>query len=520
MRHGNDDERRRRPTWSGRAVRFAAGAVLLPLVLSGCGLFGGESPAKGQSGNGAKPTGQPPSANAEPIATAPLETQYGKARTELLSLDRGANNTVMLRLRVVNEGDKPFNLLRALNAPGGKGPHSTGYALGGTTLIDVKGSKRYYPLIGTDGKCICSQILNTSFQPGQPVELYVLFPAPPQDVQKVAVSVRLTPVFPDVPIGPGPAQAPQGATPDPTTAQPQAPKILPLIATVEGDEKAVDEDDANENIRLSADVLFALNKANITARSRSILTEVAKRIDESQGNIVKIDGHTDNTGNDAINEPLSRRRAQAVEKVLKELVTRQGVTYESQGHGSRQPVASNSTPEGRQKNRRVTVSFAKPALPESASPAPEPSSPPPGGGPLATAKAKDAELKDLQVDVMSFKRDASGMVTVVWSATNNGGQDLYVHSRFSKPVSNVLYYLGDGAMGVTLRDDASGQRYYTLRDSEQRCVCYEIVPGGHSTLKPGQKATYFNTFKPPADLRGATIEIPGYEPVSNIAIGS
>jgi outer membrane protein OmpA-like peptidoglycan-associated protein len=519
MRQGIDGQQRgtdaRGPMWSGRAGRIAAGAAILPLVLSGCGFFGGDSPAKG-SGGGGNPTGQPPNANTKPIATAPLDSQYGKARTELLSLDRGASNTVMARFRVVNEGTAPFNLLSAMSAPG-----DTSYSVAGTTLVDAANNKRYFPLVGADGKCLCTQTLSTKFQPNQPVELFAIFPAPPQDVQRIGVSVRLTPVFSDVPIGAGPAQLPPGATADPAKAQPKPPKILPLIATVEGDEQAEDEDDNNQNIRLAADVLFALNKADITARAKSILTEVAKRIDQSQGPTVKVDGHTDNSGNDAINEPLSKRRAEAVEKVLKGAVTRQGVTYQSAGHGSKQPVADNSTSEGRQQNRRVTVSFAKPALPKpTTAPAPAPSPAPTDGSPVATAKAKDSDVQEIKTDVLTFKRDGAGMVNLVWTANNSAAQDFYAHGRFSKPVSDVLYFRGEGAMGVTLRDDSTGQRYYTLRDSEQRCVCYEIVPGGNSYVKKGQTATYYNAFKLPPGARSMTIEIPGYQPIPNIAISS
>ena len=67
-----------------------------------------------------------------------------------------------------------------------------------------------------------------------------------------------------------------------------------------------------------------------------------------------INGHTDNTGNDAINEPLSRNRALAVSNYLQS----RGVNASrltTAGYGSRQPVASNATAEGRAQNRRVEI---------------------------------------------------------------------------------------------------------------------------------------------------------------------
>ena len=67
-----------------------------------------------------------------------------------------------------------------------------------------------------------------------------------------------------------------------------------------------------------------------------------------------INGHTDNTGNDAINEPLSRNRAESVATFLQS----RGVSstrLSTFGYGSRQPIASNATVEGRAQNRRVEI---------------------------------------------------------------------------------------------------------------------------------------------------------------------
>ena len=72
-----------------------------------------------------------------------------------------------------------------------------------------------------------------------------------------------------------------------------------------------------------------------------------------QSNII-ISGHTDSTGNDAINNPLSQNRAAAVEAYL----VGKGVSTSritSVGYGSRQPVASNSTEAGKAQNRRVEI---------------------------------------------------------------------------------------------------------------------------------------------------------------------
>ena len=69
---------------------------------------------------------------------------------------------------------------------------------------------------------------------------------------------------------------------------------------------------------------------------------------------VKIYGHTDSSGSDAINNPLSQRRA---ESVYNYLISKgiSGSRLEAQGFGSSQPVADNNTAAGKSQNRRVEV---------------------------------------------------------------------------------------------------------------------------------------------------------------------
>ena len=71
-------------------------------------------------------------------------------------------------------------------------------------------------------------------------------------------------------------------------------------------------------------------------------------------------GHTDNTGSDAINNPLSVNRANAARDYL----VGRGVAAQriaTDGRGSREPVADNSSAQGRAKNRRVEIYVAEPA---------------------------------------------------------------------------------------------------------------------------------------------------------------
>ncbi|MCH4563632.1 TolC family outer membrane protein [Halomonas sp. EGI 63088] len=113
------------------------------------------------------------------------------------------------------------------------------------------------------------------------------------------------------------------------------------------------------DITLSADALFATNSAELGAGARSELAGLASRIrDRTDLARVFIAGHADSTGNDAINDPLSQARADSVANYL----VSQGVEpdlIETRGYGSRRPVTSNDTVDGRRRNRRVEVTLER-----------------------------------------------------------------------------------------------------------------------------------------------------------------
>ncbi|AFR10579.1 ompA family protein [Nocardiopsis alba ATCC BAA-2165] len=140
------------------------------------------------------------------------------------------------------------------------------------------------------------------------------------------------------------------------------PEILDLTMisdSLEGDQTGRTESGDEVSIILSSDVLFDTNSAELTEESEEILKQVAQEIDDSNSTTVSIDGHADNTGSDSVNIPLSKERAESVESSLSELITREGVAFEIEGHGSADPIADNDTNEGRERNRRVSVTFEK-----------------------------------------------------------------------------------------------------------------------------------------------------------------
>jgi outer membrane protein OmpA-like peptidoglycan-associated protein len=113
-----------------------------------------------------------------------------------------------------------------------------------------------------------------------------------------------------------------------------------------------------EGIKITFDsgILFDTNSATLRPASESDITKMAAILQKYPDTNVLIEGHTDNTGSDAINQPLSERRAQAVaNSTISKGVASSRIT--TQGYGSTQPVGDNSTPEGKQANRRVEIAI-------------------------------------------------------------------------------------------------------------------------------------------------------------------
>jgi outer membrane protein OmpA-like peptidoglycan-associated protein len=113
-------------------------------------------------------------------------------------------------------------------------------------------------------------------------------------------------------------------------------------------------------LNIPSDISFDVGRADIQPNFRPILDTFAQGMVRNPEARVRIIGHTDSTGSDAINNPLSLNRAASVRDYL----TARGVPVGAitiDGRGSREPVASNDTAQGRARNRRVEIFMAEPA---------------------------------------------------------------------------------------------------------------------------------------------------------------
>src|SRR5262245_2890083 len=142
-----------------------------------------------------------------------------------------------------------------------------------------------------------------------------------------------------VPKPPAPAVAPPPPPPPPPPPKAE-PKPAPKPVA--------------EKVTLAADVLFDFDKSVLKPEGKAKLDDLAGKIQAIALEVVIAIGHTDSIGSDAYNQKLSVRRAESVKAYLVSKGVEPNRIY-TEGKGEKQPVASNKTAEGRQKNRRVEI---------------------------------------------------------------------------------------------------------------------------------------------------------------------
>ena len=178
-----------------------------------------------------------------------------------------------------------------------------------------------------------------------------------------------------------PAPAAQSAEKKTARAPAQEPAAAPAAQSAEKKTAPADQDAdwrANDkaNAELAAlqpgfvpkDLIAALNdsvvnfpsdSAEVPASMIDFLQKAAEDIKQlPNGHVVEIAGYTDNTGEQALNVALSQKRAEAVRQMLVKFGADPEMLI-AKGYGSADPVASNDTPEGRRRNRRIEYHIVK-----------------------------------------------------------------------------------------------------------------------------------------------------------------
>jgi outer membrane protein OmpA-like peptidoglycan-associated protein len=107
-------------------------------------------------------------------------------------------------------------------------------------------------------------------------------------------------------------------------------------------------------LSIPSDISFDTGRSDIKPNLQPVLNQFAQGLGSQPNTEIRIVGHTDSTGSDAINNPLSVNRAASARDylVLRGVSARQ---IQIEGRGSRQPIANNSTNLGRAQNRRIEI---------------------------------------------------------------------------------------------------------------------------------------------------------------------
>ncbi|WP_169335999.1 OmpA family protein [Nocardiopsis kunsanensis] len=327
--------------------------AIFPLIasLSGCVVAPSETSndATSDTQEGNQEQEKPDSeSESEIIETAPTTATKLGSNLEIsvhpLELING--DFLRLNLTLTNNSGSHYILQDALSD--GDDPYSASNA----SLIDASSQTRHLSYDQENGSCFCSTADN-GIDSGETVNLWVIFPAPPDDVEYMTVTTPITPPFLDVPI----LESSESIEND-SISEPEITPLTMISDDIEH-ETGRQESEGDVSILLSSDVLFDTGSSDLTNDSQEIIAQVASEIDQSESSTVQVDGHADNTGSDAVNTPLSKERAEAVEEAISDRISRDGVSFETEGHGSADPIANNETEEGKKRNRRVTVTFEK-----------------------------------------------------------------------------------------------------------------------------------------------------------------
>ena len=129
-------------------------------------------------------------------------------------------------------------------------------------------------------------------------------------------------------------------------------------AELEGDLEGAKVERVGEGIKITFDsgILFAVSSSDLSDASKTNIEELAATLNKYEDTNIVIEGHTDSSGSDELNQRLSEERAASVSNYLTSLsVITERIT--TTGYGETQPVADNSTAAGKEQNRRVEIAI-------------------------------------------------------------------------------------------------------------------------------------------------------------------
>ncbi|MFF4771457.1 OmpA family protein [Microtetraspora fusca] len=452
-----------------------------------------------------------------PALAETRSTMTPELKVEVVGLNRVKGRHLVIQLRLTNTGTKKLTWTGEMGdftRPLGEIRWASGIG-----VLDAAARTWILPYKPAGSPCLCSDQdrdgLDYFIAPGGSLALYAVMPAPAGNAATTTVVTPVGPPMPNVPISDEPPVTPPGMlVPDPdaepvTTVMRQV--VTPSEALDRSDETADDGKDLQVN--LSSDVLFAVNKATLTPRAKATLARTAKLVDSSAGPTVKVEGHADSSGTDAINDPLSASRARAVQRALSALVTRKDVGFEARGYGSRRPLYSNDSEEGRRRNRRVTVTFARPQAVETEPAATSSTSAAPGGAGLKDTGKADGQ--PISMEVTGLRRLPDGLGLLTYRITNEGDRAAWFNGLHH--ARDWMSFKHQAAANVTLTDVTARRQYLPGRLQmpagdgriDSYCACSDLAGVRLSTEKfgPGQVKEFWDLFALPENAATLNVKI-------------
>ena len=318
---------------------------------------GGGSAASGGAGSGSA------GASASASGSAGASGGSGQGVTRTVSTV-GATLKVTVGPAVVSNDVMVVPLAVHLDKAGSSSPSSSGFGLdlvwNGTDRYTGADGVRLVDFdAGTVQETFKASSESTLLMDKEPdVTLHALFK--PVDASTINVLVPESGLFEGVPVvrdGKLSAEAREAVDrARDTESSPDPVALETFTASVDGasDTRVTGK---SVTITLASDVLFDSDSADLSAQADTTLKKAADQLSTYPGGQVTIVGHTDDVADDAHNQDLSQRRAQAVSDRLGQLASMSAYSVSVSGKGESEPRVPNDSDENRQLNRRVEITL-------------------------------------------------------------------------------------------------------------------------------------------------------------------
>ena len=365
---------------------------------------------------------------------SPLVRRDEKTTVLVLKLTRAKDDPAVKDV-VVDSLDKDSNVFNAaysLARPGSNPAFEP--AAGGVRLLDLSTNRVWVATTGVENK-VKGNNNKLSLKPGASTSCFVLFG--PVDAKEVTVFVPQA-GFVTVNVLDSSAAAASGidfkaidkafdsATMPHTRDKADPKQVLEAPVPIERYTKALDDSTSTHTgskditVTLASDVTFASDSADLTSAADAQLQTVAGQLAQyPDGGTLTIVGHTDDVQDDAYNQTLSEKRANAVKTRLEQLTSLDKWQTSVSGKGESQPKINDTTDQARAVNRRVEITLTPTSgtTKKGSSPTPDSSD----ASTLPASEGPSAKGSD-GVTVTAKSANSNGEVTITLDhVTRQGG---------------------------------------------------------------------------------------------------